>query len=165
MRVPGVIAGPAFSAIGFLPRPLRNWLIGLSSPAYRVGTAGYLPGADGRILLARHSYRKGWGLLGGILGWREEPIDSIVREMAEEVGIDVEVTGPPALAVIRSPRRVVLIYPLAFTADGNSEPVPTSPEIAEIGWFDPDDLPVLDVQTPRLLAVLADQVAEYPPNR
>ncbi len=43
----------------------------------------------GRVLLVRHSYRRGWGLLGGHLRRREAPSAGAARELYEELGIAV----------------------------------------------------------------------------
>ncbi len=48
---------------------------------------------DGKVLLARHTYGGGKGLLiipGGYVQYGESPQDAVVREYMEEVGVSVE---------------------------------------------------------------------------
>ena len=42
---------------------------------------------EGRVLLVRHSYVRGWLLPGGGVGRGEAPADAIVRELREEIGL------------------------------------------------------------------------------
>lgn len=60
---------------------------------------------DGRMLLARWVSREGmkrWTLPGGGMDHGEDPYDTVVREVAEETGYDVE---PTALLGVDSNRR------------------------------------------------------------
>jgi ADP-ribose pyrophosphatase YjhB (NUDIX family) len=155
-RVPAPLETAAFRVAGWLPPPVRDWLIGLSSPPYRIGTCGLVVRDDGTVLLARHTYRSGWGVPGGMLGWREQPVETIVREMREEVSLDTEVSGEADVIVTRRPRRVVFVYPLRLATGPGArhEPVAGLPEIAEVGWFDPAAPPPLDAHAADLLAPL-----------
>jgi 8-oxo-dGTP pyrophosphatase MutT (NUDIX family) len=40
-----------------------------------------------RIVLVRHSYKSGWMLPGGAVGWGEPPAEAILRELKEEIGL------------------------------------------------------------------------------
>jgi 8-oxo-dGTP pyrophosphatase MutT (NUDIX family) len=42
---------------------------------------------DGKILLVRHSYVRGWLLPGGGVGRGEPPAEAILRELKEEIGL------------------------------------------------------------------------------
>lgn len=149
---------PLLRLFGVAPMWLRHSIIGWSSPPYRVGTVGLIADDAGRVLLVRHSYRPGWGFPGGMLGWRERPVDTVVREMREECGLAVRPIGSPLALVAREPRRVLLVYRLELCGEsGPDRARPSSPEILEVGWFEPDDLPPLSPPATRLLGVLRDR--------
>src|SRR5688572_12646505 len=53
--------------------------------AHGVHAVAFTP--DGRIVLVRHSYAKGWRLPGGGMRSDEAPADAILRELREEIGL------------------------------------------------------------------------------
>ncbi|MCM0675675.1 NUDIX domain-containing protein [Micromonospora phytophila] len=63
----------------------------------RVGAYGVLRDADGRVLLVRGSaladFPGVWSVPGGGLAHAEHPAHAVVREVTEETGLTVEVTG------------------------------------------------------------------------
>jgi 8-oxo-dGTP diphosphatase len=63
----------------------------------RIGAYGVLRDPDGRVLLARGSdlgaFPGVWSLPGGGVEQGEDPADTVVREIAEETGLTVRVTG------------------------------------------------------------------------
>lgn len=132
------------SAFGRLPLKARHLIVGWSSPAYRVGTVAIIGDGQGKILLVRHAYRDGWGLPGGMLGWREEPEETIVREMSEELGIAVETVGEPFVQHRRDPRRVEYFYRLSLVGCRPVDAYAASPELVEVGWFDLETINDLD---------------------
>ena len=89
---------------------------------------------DGKVLLARHTYGNGTGLLvipGGYIEQDETPQDALKREFLEETGIAVE------------PRRLVGVrfnaknWYVVFTADHVSgEPRSDHDENSEVVWMD-----------------------------
>ena len=49
---------------------------------------------QGRVLLARRGiepFYGDWNSIGGFLGYQEEPIDGLKREVREETGVDCEI--------------------------------------------------------------------------
>lgn len=141
---------PLLRLFGMLPESVRHRVIGWSSPAFRVGTVGVVRDGD-RILLARHSYRPGWSLPGGMLGWRETPLTSVVRELREECGVTTEPVAGALPVFARRPRRVVMAFPMRLAAGVDASDVrPASPEIVEVAWFARAELPAIS-RTTRLV--------------
>jgi ADP-ribose pyrophosphatase YjhB (NUDIX family) len=60
-----------------------------------LGVRGLARDGEGRVLLIRHTYHKGWHLPGGGVEHGESAAHAATREMAEEGG--VEATLPPVL--------------------------------------------------------------------
>src|SRR4051812_38437645 len=71
----------------------RAWLLG---SVYTSGSLAVVLRDDGRLLLVKPRYRRGWGLVGGYMRRREQSIDAMRREMHEEVGFAGEIAGPIA---------------------------------------------------------------------
>jgi len=97
----------------------------------------------GRVLLIHEDYgRHRWGLPGG----RHEPGESIeetaIREAKEETNLDVELGELIGEYMIVSAAGQELLGVSVFTATiVGGELAPNEGEIAEVGWFDPNDLP------------------------
>lgn len=140
---------------GWFPTPVRRWLVWLGSPHYTVGAICIVRRDDGAFLLVRHSYRAKWGSPGGLSRRGEAPARAAVRETGEEVGLDVEVLGEPAVVVDPRTRRVDVVFlarPSALSSPEDARP--TSPEIVAAEWFGPDELPELTRDTAAALAAL-----------
>ena len=105
---------------------------------FLVGVVGIGVDAEGRVLLARHTFGSPrWRLLGGFIARAERLEEALRREIEEETGLEVEV-GPlfEAEAGYRW-ARIELVYPYRVTG-GNER---LSGELAELRWFRPDALP------------------------
>ena len=96
---------------------------------------------EGRVLAARRTrpaeVAGGWELPGGKVEPDEQPTDAVVREVAEELGCRIEVTGwlrGEAPIGGRHTLRVVA----ASLADG--EPVPREDEHDAVRWLGPAEL-------------------------
>lgn len=138
-----------------LPVGVRRRLVRWYSPSYTVGAICFIERSDGAVLLVRQSYRKGWGAPGGLLERAEDPPDAVRREVLEEVGLPVELVGQPAVVVDAAPQRVDLVFRARLAETARADAVPSSPEIAEVGWFSPDGLPDLQFETANALVALA----------
>lgn len=125
----GPLATPLFRAWWRIARPMT------------LGVRGIARDAEGRVLLVRHSYAKGWHLPGGGVEHGEDAATAIAREMAEEAGI--EAVEAPILAGFFAnhanfPNDHIALYridawrPCAPKENG---------EIAERGFFSAADLP------------------------
>jgi ADP-ribose pyrophosphatase YjhB (NUDIX family) len=139
-----------------LPRRARLAVIHAVAPSFTVGAICVVERDDGRVLLVRHSYRNRWGFPGGLLKRGEEVADGARRETREEVGLELERVGEPAVVVAPEPRRVDVVY-RARPADGADPDTarPMSPEIVEVRWVPRDDLPELQHEAAGGLVALA----------
>ena len=143
-----------------LPRAVRLWVVHTLSPSFTVGAICVIERPDGHVLLVRHSYRQRWGLPGGLLQRGEGADAGARREALEEVGLDVELEGEPAVVVEPDARRVDIIFRARPVAGSDLEHVtPGSPEVVEARWFDAAALPELQHETAGALVALARATA------
>jgi 8-oxo-dGTP pyrophosphatase MutT (NUDIX family) len=68
-------------------------LLNSSLPTKRAIAQGVLRDPAGRVLLCELTYKAEWDLPGGVVDPSESPADCVVREVREELSIDVEVRG------------------------------------------------------------------------
>jgi 8-oxo-dGTP diphosphatase len=139
-----------------LPRWARRFVVRRTTPSFTVGAVCLIERDDGAVLLVRQIYRRGWGVPGGLTRKAEEISDCARREVREEVGLHVELLGEPAVVVDPEPRRIDVVFRARPLADVDpADARPCSPEIAEVRWFAPDDLPDLQHETVSALVALA----------
>ncbi len=139
-----------------LPTSARRRVVRTISPSFTVGAMCFIERSDGALLLVEHVYRRRWGVPGGLLEKGEDPADAALREVREEVGLDVVLIGEPAVVVDPVPQRVDVVYrarvsPGCDPADAS----PRSPEIASLRWFPARDLPELQHETAGAFVALA----------
>jgi 8-oxo-dGTP pyrophosphatase MutT (NUDIX family) len=139
-----------------LPTGARRRVVRTIAPSFTVGAMCFIERPDGALLLVRHVYRRRWGVPGGLLERGEDPALAAVREVREEVGIDVVLLGEPAVVVDADPQRVDIVY-RARVAPGVDwrDATPRSPEIGTVEWFPPRDLPELQHETAGAFVALA----------
>ena len=140
---------------GRLPVRARRSVVRLLTPSFTVGANCVIVRDDGAILLVRQVYRSRWGLPGGLLERGEAPADAVVREVAEEVGLDVEVVGEPAVVVAPDPRRVDVVFRARPRGPLPDLVEPVSPEISAVRWHLPGELPELQEEAAQALVALA----------
>jgi ADP-ribose pyrophosphatase YjhB (NUDIX family) len=109
---------------------------------------------DGKVLLGRRSDNRALTPVTGIVDPGEEPADAAVRETLEEAGV---VARALRLVLVHQIPRVT--YPngdqadyldLAFLCEWVSgEPYPADGEMSEVGWYDLEDLPELELEDMR----------------
>ena len=99
---------------------------------------------DGRVLLVRRNrepFRDWWDVPGGYLEYDEHPEAAAAREILEETGYEIRITGLVGGYASRygseGQRTLDLIY-LAEVAGGEERP---GSDAAEIRWFAPHELP------------------------
>jgi len=106
----------------------------------------------GRILLARRADTGNWELPGGRVEPGESAIDAVVREVAEETGVTISVTG---LSGVYTDPGYVMVYPTGevrqqFAVCVHAVPVsgrasPDGTEMIDAAWIDPDGLEHLPI--------------------
>ncbi len=135
----------ALVVFGHLPMALRRFVIRVVTPSWSAGAAAIVERDDGRWLMVRPVYRKGWALPGGFLDRSELPAVAVVREMREELGLEIVLDPEPWVIHDSMYRRLDVIFRarLLDGVDPDSVAIRT-PELDQVGWFDPDDPPLLE---------------------
>ncbi len=123
-----------------VPRPLMRAAVGALNARFNISVVGVFFAADGRVLILRHVFRRQypWGLPAGFLKAGETPAEAAVREVKEETGLDVAVTGIIAVHPVR-PRHMEVV--VAGTAAAG-QVIRPSHEIFEGAFVMPHALPV-----------------------
>ena len=135
----GMLKGVGVHVWRWLPGWVRSALTWSLNAHFIVGTVAIIQDDDGRVLLARHTYRRSspWALPGGWVRRGEDPGDTIVREIAEETGLTVDVLSP--LTVQReSPHHFTVVYAARVTG-GTFRP---SVEVSEVQFVMPGAWPL-----------------------
>jgi 8-oxo-dGTP pyrophosphatase MutT (NUDIX family) len=148
-----------------LPAFARRSIVRRLAPQYTAGSICLVERPDGKVLLIRQSYRNHWGLPGGLLRRHETPEDAAVREIAEEVGLPIELISEPVVVLDPKPRRIDIVFrarPVVGADASNARPM--SPEIVEVAWFSPTELPRLQHETAQAVQALA-RASYSPPAR
>lgn len=137
----------------------------------RTATDAVVFDADGRILLQHRADFDTWGLPGGSIESGETLTESVVREVKEETGLDVEVVrligaySEPTYTTTRYPDGNVIHYvSLTFECRVTGGHLrPQRGESKAVGFFDPHALPepLLGDHVPRIRDALARQPAAF----
>ena len=136
------LEGPRPSGGTTCPLCGRSWY---RSSAPAVGAAIV---RDGRALVAVRAVEPEKGridLPGGFVDVGEHPVDGLVREAREELGVEIEVSGPPILLGIHTygPNGAYVLA-IGFKASiVEGEPNPTD-DVAEIRWLSAEELDAAD---------------------
>ena len=112
--------------------------------------AGALVARRGRVMLVRRAHepwRGAWDIPGGFCGPREHPAVAAAREVREETGLTVRVGSVLGMWIDtyapegKDADKVTLNIYFHAAPEGTTEPRTDPNEVAEIGWFAPDELP------------------------
>lgn len=125
---------------------------------------------QGRILLQRRADSGKWALPGGGMEVTDSLPGTAVREVKEETGLDVEVTG--LVGTYTDPRHVIAYtdgevrrqFNVCFRARVVGGSLAISDESLELRWVDPSDLdalPMHHTQRLRLRHYLEDRPSPY----
>lgn len=106
--------------------------------------AGAVIVRDGRLLLARRAkepYAGWWEVPGGFVELGEHPAEAAVREVREELGIAIELTGLVGEYLEVSGLGETLQVTVYEATTGPDDPVPDPDEVLEWRWFAPEEVP------------------------
>jgi 8-oxo-dGTP diphosphatase len=129
-----------------------------------LGAAAVILDDAGRVLLVRHTYgRLNWELPGGV-GEPEEPVvETAVREVREETGLDV--AADRLGGIYFDPQTDMHHFVFRCRAvDPAAQPVPSPPEISACDYFAPAELPrpISDFTIRRIEDALAPELPPLP---
>ena len=114
----------------------------LISRGLTIGVRAIVRSADDKFLLVRHTYTPGWHFPGGGVEKGETTEQALINELRQETGL--QLAHKPILHGVFynnnvSKRDHVLAY--ICGVKGGIDSTPTSIEIAEVGYFDFENLP------------------------
>lgn len=116
----------------------------MNYPTHIVSVGGLIENEEGKILMVKSPIR-GWEFPGGQVEYGESLTDSLIREIKEESGIDIEVEklimvtsniGPQKEGNSPSPT----IVNTCFSGKAVSGELAISEESLEVGWFNRDEI-------------------------
>jgi 8-oxo-dGTP diphosphatase len=139
-------------AFRLMPARLRRAAVRAGTPSYTVGAVAVLRRDDGQVLFVDQRHSGGWALPGGLLRRGECPDDAVVREVAEEVGVQLAPASLPVplAAVNARVRRVDLVYVLDLPTGAKAHQEDEA-EVRRVGWFSLDRLPDVSDPTAEIL--------------
>ncbi len=155
-------AGTFFEQIGFAPNQMFPDMPSSEGVVPKLGTCGVVFDEKSRIVLEKRSDCGWWCLPGGRLNAGETLTQGSVREVFEETGLEIEITG--FLGVFSDPRRRTVRYPdngdlrqlvdavvLGRPCGGELK---KSAESLDVAWFAPWELPLNTV--PPVIEILRE---------
>lgn len=148
---------PLFSRIGMSALLTAR---ALWSPVV-LGVSAIAQDKGGHVLLVRHTYKPGWALPGGGVDRGEPPLEAVLRELREEVGLLRSV--PPEFFALYTRKsvwatNVVAVYRLRDVEIAFKR----SLEIREARFFNPRHLP--DDTLPGTVRRIAEALAGKTPD-
>jgi ADP-ribose pyrophosphatase YjhB (NUDIX family) len=105
----------------------------------KIGAGGLVFDAEGRLLLCERADGQGWCIPGGVSDADEAPGRTAVREVFEEVGLEVEIDRLLGIYSARAPVGRIVVFEYLMRRVGG-EPRQTDETLAW-GWFHEHALP------------------------
>ena len=99
---------------------------------------------NGKVLLARRAkppFEGSWEVPGGFVERGEHPVEAAVREVREELGVGVNLTGLVGVYLETSSLGEALQIMVFEGTTEATEPTPDPAEVSEWSWFAPDEFP------------------------
>lgn len=130
--------------------------------------AGALVRGDAVLLCHRHPDRRWypnvWDVPGGHIEHGESPIDALVRELHEELGITIDPSQ--AVRVLRSSPTPDLTIEIWAIASWDGDIINAAPdEHDEIRWFHTDELGSLNLADPDVAIACRRAIAHFQEHR
>jgi ADP-ribose pyrophosphatase YjhB (NUDIX family) len=124
------------------PRFVRRAGVWLVQPRFTVTAGAVVLDESGRVLLLRHTLRKGsgWGIPGGFLARGEQPEEAVRREVREETGLSLEGVELAFVRTLGKLNQVEVIFRASMAAAA-LEGLRKNFEIDRAQWFALDSLP------------------------
>ena len=113
---------------------------------YNVGVGGAVV-RDGQLLFVRRASRRGhgnWQVPGGFIEPDETIEDAVVREVAEEAGVEAEVEGVLGVRSRYDPDSGNSLYVVLLLRGLTAEPVPDGREVDRAVYLTLDEIRALD---------------------
>lgn len=148
----------ALLAFRRLPGPLRRTAVRLGAPSYTVGAVCILE-HDGDVLFLWQPHRLGWSLPGGLLERGEEPAAGVRREVAEEVGLDIDPGDPVTVRVDPQGHVIDVVFRVRLE---HRPSLRLASEARKAKWIKPAELEQADGDTHGIVDLMA---AEHAPKR
>ena len=127
-----------------MPLPARY------NTGYNVGVGGAVV-HEGRLLLVRRASRYGrgnWQVPGGYIEPDETIEAAVVREVAEEAGVQAEVIGVLGIRSRFNPDNGNSIYVVMLMRPLAGEPMPDGKEVDQAGYFTLEEILALEQMPP-----------------
>jgi ADP-ribose pyrophosphatase YjhB (NUDIX family) len=136
-----------------MPLPARY------NTGYNVGVGGAVV-YEGKLLLVRRASRRGrgnWQVPGGFIEPDETIEMAVVREVAEETGVQAEVVGVLGVRNRYNPDSSNSIYIVLLMRPLSGEPIPDGVEVDQAGYFTLEEIQALG-QVPPINLEIAKRV-------
>lgn len=126
---------------------IRNFLNFLGIKHVIVGAAAIIENSKGEILLGKRVknhifYPDTWGLPGGLLDYKEKSNQTVIREVKEEIGVDMKIIKKSNNVYENLPNKEFNFQTITFIYYGkiiSGTPNPKD-ETSEIKWFKPNNI-------------------------
>jgi 8-oxo-dGTP pyrophosphatase MutT (NUDIX family) len=130
----------------------------------------FVQDSAGRILMERRTDNGRWGLPGGTHQAGESIAQTVIREVAEETGLRIEVDR--MIGIYTDPKRVIAFsdgevrqeFSMCFAAHVVGGELAVSPESSAVEWVALERLDQLDI-APTTRARIADAMSGQPDTR
>lgn len=129
-------------------------------PSVPLGAKIILTNSHGEVLIVETTYRPGWQLIGGVVNKDESPLQAVLRETKEEIGLELPTnrltfrgTGytKPQHGI---PGVLSLVFAAQLTNDEVSNIATQEKEIKKFSFVSPEELP-REETNPSLAEVIA----------